>query len=294
MRGEERDDPAGAAHQPAHVLADRVQDRLRDVEHAQVPRFDELRAQLQAEAFQWDNKPLAHAILALQSAGRELQFLPLRQGWIARLLGRHRAAHAQFVAAHGRIAALASEVASHLARLAECHDDRSAGPRGALLEIDKEMKSLATAVDEGVTWLQHMCTQLAQARHQGREEPQLESLVERAQSDTQQFKRLQAMEELVHGIVVRGNTILARRAALIEQVRADVALFQQAWTQRLGQLVEELKAGRSAVPLIPKAIESHDDLMKRLGATVDGCNALQHEEHLFAQQLELLQAEIGR
>ena len=294
MRGEEKNDPGGAARQPPHVLAVWVQAQLRDIEQNQVQRLDQLRARLQAEAFQWDHKPLAQAILGLQSAGRELQFLPLRQGWIARLLGRHRVAHTQFIVAHARVTALAAEVRTQLGQMAACHEDRAAGPRRALLEIDMEMKTLEKWVDQGVTWLQDMCTQLAEARQQGRDEPQHASFAEAAQSYTQQFKRLQTVEELVHGLIVRGNTILARRAALLEQVRADAQLFEQAWSQRLDHLVDELKAERSALPHIPKAIESHDDLMRRLGASVDACSALQHEEELFAQQLELLQAEIGR
>jgi hypothetical protein len=281
-----------APGQPPYVLAAWIQQQLDDIASTQVKRLIELRTRLQTEAFEWDNASLAQAVLALQSAGRELAFLPLRQSFFSRLLGRQRAAHAQFVAAHERIVSCAAQVKSELLAFAVGHKDHNSGARRVLVEFDMEGKSLSADADQGITWLQDMCTQLGQARASGDAGDELAALAEAAQAFTQTFKRLEAAISMAHDIVIRGNNVLERRVALLEQVRADMESFDKVWTQRLAGVVGALKAGRNAVPAIPKAIEAHDDLMKRLAASVDACSALQREEHLMAQHLGMLHQEL--
>jgi predicted aconitase len=86
--------------------------------------------------------------------------------------------------------------------------------------------------------------------------------------------------------------VLDRRAALLEQVRVEMREFDAHWMARLGELVAVMRAGRNAIPAIPKAIEAHNDFMKRLAASVDACGALQHEERLLAQHLAMLQEDL--
>jgi hypothetical protein len=294
MPGEERNDPGAVPRPPAHVLAARIGEQLGDIGRARLARIDRLRAGLQSGDFHWDNTPLAQAVLAVHSAGRELQFAPLRPGWAARLLGKHRAAYDRFIAAHERITGCATQARAQAELAAARQRECMPAARRLVAELESELDSLDARVDEGVTWLQDMCTQLAQARAQGREEPQHASLAEAAQSHTQQFKRMQAVSTMAHDIAVRGNTILARRAAMVEHARADAELFERIWSPRLAPLVAALKDGRSPADHIPKAIEVHDDLMKRLAATVDACGALQLEEHLMDEHLTLLREEIER
>src|SRR5438105_3154981 len=118
MRGIYTDPEANpAASQPPYVLAAWIQEQLGDIHKTQIRRLQQLRARLQTEAFEWDDAMLAQATTALHSAGRELHFLPLRQGFIGRLLGRHRAANARFIAAYDRVVACASQLKAELAQL---------------------------------------------------------------------------------------------------------------------------------------------------------------------------------
>lgn len=282
------------SHQPPHVLAVWIQQQLQDIRETQVKRLLQLRTRLQTQAFEWDHALLARAIVTLQAAGRELAFLPLQPGLFARLMGRHRAANARFIAAHEAVLACAAHVRAEFKDLSTEHKEHTSGARRVIVELDIEWKSLNADADQGVTWLQDMCTQLAEAKQAGREDRELDAFAEAAQAFTQQFKQLEAVISMAHDIAVRGNNVLERRQALLEQVRADLEGFDKVWTLRVGAVVSALKAERSPVPVIPKAIAAHDELMKRLAATVDACGALQNEEHLMAQQLGMLHQELVR
>lgn len=292
MRGEDKAEP-GAPRQSAHVLAAWVRDQLADVGRSQVARIDELRGRLQADGFRCDNSQLAQAILAMNSAARQLQFQHLRQGWLARLLGRRRAARAHFMAAFDRIAGCASEIKTHLERESPRQLEHISSGRRIMLELDMELQSLHTWVDQGVNWLQDMCSQLAEARTQRRDEPQHSSLAEAAQRYTLEFKRLESVATLTRDVALRASTILARRSALLEQSHKDVETFEKTWVPRLSQLVAAMRIGERATPHIPKAIEAHDELKRRFSASADACGALQQEEHLLAEQLVLLQRHIA-
>lgn len=294
VQGDDKNNhPAGApTRQPPYVLAVWIQDLLREMRQAHIAQLEQARQRLQSTAFDWDDAQLAAAVTALHSSGRELHFMALRHGWFARLLGRHRAAHARFVAACTRIAACASELRAQAKALSGSSQEAMHAARRALLEIGLEVERFSAAIDQGVTWLQDMCTQLADARGQGSEDPQLASLAEAAQLFTQEFKRLQAVSSMANDLCVRGSTVLQRRAVLLAQVQADMERFDKVWTPRLGPLLADLKAGLSPAGAIPKAAEAHEELMKRLAASADACGALQHEEHLLAQELALWREEL--
>jgi hypothetical protein len=295
MRGEPQDDPGDAAgREPAAVLAARIQRQLDELYEARAPRLAQGCVRLQSGVFGWDTTAVVQTVSALHSAGRQLHFLPLRQSWIARLLGRHRAAHARFIATCERIIACAGPAKAQVLALAGGEQDHTAAARQALLEFDLEQQRLNAAIDQGVTWLQDMCTQLAGARGRGSDDRELESLAEAAQRFTQEFKRLQSMGAMAQDIAMRGNTVLQRRAALLAQLRLGMERMDNGWVDRVGDLVKQLKAGRSATRAIPKAIEAHDEMMKRLAAAIDACGALQHEEHLLARHLGLLHEKLQR
>jgi hypothetical protein len=286
--------PNTAPPQPAYALAAAIRRQLVEMRSTHVYRLDQLRARLHADLFEWDNALLAQALAALHSAGRAIHFPSLRQGPLARLLGRERAARAHFIAAFGRIVACASQVKTQLADLAIGNGPAMLGGTRVLAEMESESRALDEGIDQGVTCLHDLCTQLADARTPGRNESQLATLAELAQFFMQEFKYLQTMSSMARDIAVRGNSVLARRAALLDQARAHIQAFDQVWTQRLGDIVTELQAGRGAQPHIPKAVETHDELLKRLAAGADACMALQHEEHLMAHQLGMLAREIER
>jgi hypothetical protein len=281
-------DPDETPRQPAYVLSAWIAEQLQDVRQAQLRRLEQLRARLQSDAFQWDCRPLAQDIHQLHVAGRELRFLDLRHGWLARMLGRHRAAHARFAGAVGRIEGCERRVKTRAAELAATYKSHTSGARRSLVELDMEWQALGAEVDQGVTWLQDMCTQIGEARAQGSDDPQLDTLAEAAQAYTQAFKRLQSASEMAREISVRGHGVLERRAALLDQVKAGVDAFEKLWTRKIEPVLDAARAGNGAVPGIPKAVEAHDDWMKSVSATIDACTALQHEEHLMAQHLGML------
>jgi hypothetical protein len=286
-------DAKGAARQPAYVLCAWIKDLLREIRAERLARLQQLRVRLHGATFDWDNAQLARAVLDMHAAGRDLHFLPLRQGLIARLLGRHRAAQARFMALHQRIADCASQVKAQREELVAAGDrERAAAARRVLLEIDMERQALHTGIEQAVTWLQDMCMQLADARASGEGDQELESLAEAAQLFTQELKRLEGIVSTAQDIRLRGNTVFDRRVALLEQVCGDLESFGKHWSPRVALLVADLQAGGNGFAAIPKAIEAHDDLMKRLSATVDACGALQGEENLMAQHLGMLDEEL--
>jgi hypothetical protein len=290
VRSDDKNDPGGAAPPPdADELAARIRDLLHEIGHVRIAQLHELRARLQASASEWDDAAFAAAVFSLHSAWRELRFMPLRQGWIAHLLGRHRAAQARFIAAFEHIVACASRVKTHIETLADTSPDSLATMRSVLLAIGDALEQFDAAIDRGVTWLQDMCTQLADAPTAGGDGIQLARLAmlaQAAQLFTQEFKRLQSASEMAQDVALRGNTVLMRRTALLAQVRSDIRMLDETWMPRLAPVVAALGAGRNAAPAIPKAIEAHEELMKRLSAAVDACGALRHQEPLLARELE--------
>jgi hypothetical protein len=284
------DDPTGAApRKPAGVLAAQIRGLLAEMLHVRIVRLQRLRARLQGHAFEWDDAPLMAAVSALHSAARELRFAPLRHGWMARLLGRHRPADARFLAAYEHVAACALQLKAHMLALASMGRESLTATRGALQQLGADLEQFDARIEEGVTWLQEMCTQLADARTQGSDDPQLATLAEAAQLFTQEFKWLQSASTMGQDVALRGNTVLQRRTALLAQLRIDMHMLDETWTPRLARVAAELTAGRNAVRLFPAAIEAHEELMKRLSAALDACGALRHQEPLLAQQLALWQ-----
>jgi hypothetical protein len=137
-----------------------------------------------------------------------------------------------------------------------------------------------------------MCTQLADARSAGREDDDLATMAETAQFFMQELRWLQSVSSVAQDAGVRARSVLTRRSVLLEQARGELVTFEQAWVHRLGEVAAALDARRDPQPHIPKAIEVHDELMKRLEASTDACAALQHEEHVMAHQLAMLQREL--
>lgn len=291
MTGIQNDNNAGE-RQPPHVLAAWMQDQLADVQDEQVRRLAQLRSQLQSDLFEWDSMSLGQAVATLNSSCREVKFDELRHGWLARKLGKHKPFYARFVGAYERMIACEVRIKTVGTQLAADHKTHAAGAKRALLEMGIECKGLQSEVDQGLTWLQDMIEQLniLGARNSG--DPQLPPLAEAAQALTQRYKRLQSGASIAQELGVRGQSLLDRRAALLEQVRGDVDYFEKNWVRMIGKVAGDAKAGRSSFPGIGDAVEAHDELVRRLGNTSESCSALQHEEHLMAQHLEMLRKEL--
>jgi hypothetical protein len=275
--------------QPADVLDAWIRELLGEVQGSQTQPLVQLCSQLQAELFQWDNAPLAQALVDTNFAGRDLSFLPLHRGWLARLFGRHRAAYLRFVASHSRMLDRASKVKAQACTLDADREQHAAAARQSISGIDAAQQAINAAVEEAVNWLQDMCTQLAEARAGGNVDARLQTLAESAQFHTQVLKIMQAASTMAREIVVRAGSVLERRLALLEKVRAGMQEFEGNWTSRLGRLVDDLRANRNAAPAAQKAIEAHNDFMKRLASAVDACGALQHEERLLSEHIAILQ-----
>jgi hypothetical protein len=290
MRGAPADgDSEQVPQQPAEVLDSWIRDRLDEMQGAQAQRLVHACAQLNAELLRWDNAALAQALVEMNFAGRDLSFLPLHRNWVMRLAGRHRSAYARFIASHSRVNGRAGNVQSQAAKL-EAGRERQADAAGAwIAEIESAQQAIHAAVEEAVNWLQSMCTQLAGARTGGSDDSRMQTLAESAQFHTLVLKRFQAAGTMAHDIVVRAAHVLERRAALLDKVRGGMKDFEANWRPRLGRLLDDLRANRSAAPAAPKAIEAHNDFMKRLAAAVDASGALQHEERLLSEHIAILQ-----
>lgn len=283
------DSEAGSAtRQPPKVLAAWIGELLADVNGAQVRKLRELRAALQAGALEWDAAGLAHWINALHSAGRELHFENLQPTWLERITGRYRTAHARFIAAHERMLGCAAQLRAEAESLAKALRGHTVAARRLLVEFDLEWNALQREVDQGVNWLEALCAQLGEPGVGGAKDPQLERLAAHAQGQTRELKRLQVAASISREVGVRAQALIHRRSILLDHAQADAEAFGKNWTRALGKLVADLEAGRTSLPGIPQALQTHDELMKRLTARADACSALHHEEHLLAQQLERL------
>jgi hypothetical protein len=290
MQGAPADgDSEQVPHQPADVLDAWIRDRLDETQGLQAQRLVQACSRLNAELLSWDNAGLAQALVDMNFAGRDLSFLPLHRAWIMRLAGRHRPAYARFIASHAHIDLRANSVKGHAARLEDARVPQAEAARGWIAEIEAAQQAIHTAVEESVNWLQAMCTQLAGARAGGSHDARLQTLAESAQFHTLALKRFQAAGTMAHDIVVRAAHVLERRAALLDKVRSGMKEFEANWRPRLAQLLDDLRADKNAARAAPKAIEAHNDLMKRLAAAVDACGALQHEERLLSEHIAILQ-----
>jgi hypothetical protein len=284
-------DPNTNPHDPGQPAA-RIRRQLDDIHHQHLPRLAQALARLQADAADWDNTPLAQALVAFHAAGRAMHPASLRQGWLSRLFGSYREACTQFVAAYERMAACEAQVKTHLAQLSAGGMEKHLAAREAFAGFETESAALDAAIDEGVNGLQAMCTQLADERAGGRYDDELTTRAEKAQFFMQDFKRLQSLSSAVQDAVVRARTVLTRRGALLDQAKAELVTFEQAWVHRMSDVVSAIHATRNPAPVLPKAQEVHEELMKRLSASADASAALQHEEHLMAQQLAALQQDL--
>lgn len=291
MTGIQNDNNAGAG-QPPQVLAAWMQDQLADVQDEQVRRVAELRSQLQSDTFEWDSVSLGQGVATLNSSCREVKFDELRHGWLARKMGKHKAFYAKFVGAYERMIACQVRIKTVGTKLAGDHKANAASAKRVLVELGIECKGLQSEVDQGLTWLQDMIGQLNALGARNSSDPQLAPLAETAQALTQRYKRLQSAASIAQELGVRGQSLLDRRAALLEQVRADVDYFEKNWVRMIGKVAGDAKAGRSSFPGLADAVEAHDELVRRLGMTSESCIALQHEEHLMAQHLEMLRKEL--
>ena len=288
MQGNDKGGEGPQSRQPAPVVSAWIRELLAEVQGSQVRKLEQLRELLQGEIFSWNNTPLAEVLQMLYSGGRELHFAELRPGWLQRALGRHRVAYQHFAAAVDRMEKTVAGATGHALSLAGTFKDHNQAARRVLVELELECKDLTAEMEQGVTWLQQMCEDINQQRGKMVPDGRLATLAENAQSYTQEFKRLQAISTMVRDVGVRGQAILDRRTALLEQVRLALDFFEKQWSLRVGEIATAVRAGHSSLPGIPPAIEAHDDAMKRLEAALDACGALQGEEHFMSEQLALL------
>lgn len=269
-------------------LSGKIRALLGDVEARHLRKLEQLRARLQSRIFEWDHGELADALQQLHAGGRELHFAELRPGWIQRVLGRHRAGFQRFAAEADRMDSAAAAAREHAQALAAEFKEHDEAVRRVFMELDLECKELTAALERGVTWLQQMCEEINDKRTHGSTDSGLATLAETAQAYTQDFKHLQSISSKVRDIDVRGHAILDRRAALLEQVRAQMDHFEKQWNAHVGEVAAAVRAGHHRLSGIPKAIEAHGEAMKRLDATLDACGALQGEEQFMTDQLDAL------
>jgi hypothetical protein len=293
MAGIYNEDTPGGMRQPPHVLAAWMQEQIGELLGTHAQRLSELRAEMQSIAFEWDASLIAQSVSTLRSAGRELRFDTLRHGWLARRLGKHKVFHARFATAYDRMLDAAQRLKREAVELGGASlKNHVAGAKRALLELEMESAALQAEVERGVTWLQDMCVQINEERQQGSTDPQLDSLAEAALAFTQEYKRLEASSSIVRDMKVRMQGLLDRRSALIEVVCADTDKMAKEWTRTVGRIASDIDAGRSSFPGIGEASEAHDEVMRRLESVTEACTAMQHEEHLVAQHLDMLRREL--
>ena len=281
-----------ASGQPPQVLAAWMRDQMGDLHEGPLRTLADLRGQLQALAFEWDATAMAQAVGNLRSTSRELHFDNLRPGWFARRMGKHKPVYARFVGAYERIVGAARNVKVEAAQLAGAFKGHAASVKRVMVGIDIESKALQAEVELGVTWLQDLCLQLNQQRELGSTESDLAVLAEAAQAFTQEYKSLQSVSSIAREIGVRMQGLLDRRNALAELIRGDMDKFDKGWSRIIGRVSGEMDAGRTSIPGLGEAAEAHEEFSSRLANAAEACSALQNEEHLMVQHLDMLRREL--
>ena len=283
---------AQAESQPPQVLGAWVQEQLAELARGPVRRLADLQARLRATAHEWDPGGLDHALSALVAAAPELRFDELGVGWFGRRFGRHKPVYARFVAAYEDIVALALELRKQQSQLIALHKEQASASRRLLVELGGESDNLQAGLEQGVTWLQDMWTQISRQREDGYADTALADLAEAAQAFTHEFKRMQAIAGVARDLAVRMQGLLDRRAALCDLARRDLEKIDGPWTRAVGGVAAQMKSGRPPITGVEGAREEHMQLMRRLDVTLDSCSALQHEQQVVAQHLELLRREL--
>ena len=290
--GSREENEAQAESQPPQVLGAWVHQQLTELEQVPVRQLADLQGRLRATAHDWDAGALEYALTALATAASELRFDELRVGWFARQVGRHKPVYARFAAAHERAVAQAGELRAQQGRLLALHKDQAAASRRVLVELGAGADALQAGLEQGVTWLQEMWTQISRQREEGGADTALADLAEAAQAFTHEFKRMQGIAGIAGDLGVRMQGLLDRRAALCDLARRDLEKIEGPWARAMAAALAEMKAGRASVGGVAAAVEEHMQLLRRLDVTLDSCSALQQEQHVVAQHLELLRREL--
>lgn len=291
--GSERGPTDPVSQRSAAALGAQVRAQLSAMQRTQVSAIERSRDHLEREIFSWDNAPLAQALQALHSAGRDLHLSQLRTSWLQRVLRGHPAHFQRFAGASARVGAAAAAVQ---AQVADMHGRFMAHERGArrlIDELDTACRALGGELDRGVTLLQEMCNEIEARRKGGSPDPQLSVLAEQAQLYTEDFRHLQSIDAMVCEIDLRARGILGRRAALLHQLQSEMASSLREWIEQVGELSGEVRAGKLRVPALGKTIEAHDEAMKHIEHALDASGALRGEEDLMRQQLEQLRATLA-
>lgn len=287
------DAPAPAPQQPAHVLGTWIDEQLRDMQAGQVARFAELRAQLQSDAFEWDNASLARGVVVLLEEAQQLDFDGLRQrGGVLGFFRSGGGGRKEFIARFRQVMQAARAVKAQFAELSGSHRAHTSSARRLLVELEMEQQSLRRDVNQAVEWLAGMTQDIAR-RGEGSDPARLELMIKRGEFFATHLKRLHALQEMAAAIHLVGLNVLERRASLLDQMRMDLDGFEKIWERRVGNVAADVEKGVSSIPGWDKAFEAHGELVARLEGTQAACDALQVEEHNMGLHLANLRQELA-
>ena len=286
------DSGAARTGQPPHVLAAWIRELLGEIETIQLRKLQQLRERIESRGPDRESAQMGQTVAQLHSAAPELQFTGLRLGWLDVAMGRQKNVAARFCAAYERVAACVATLKLNMREAVATHKDHITATRRVLVELDLECKELGIEMEQGLGWLQELWAELNLRRQLADKDPKLAVFAQAAEAYTKGFKRLQSVTAVAREISVRGQHLIERRSALLEQVRADLEFSEKRWDRRVGALADDMRAGKTSPVGVPEAMEVHEELMKRLAAAVDASSALQNEEQLMEEQLGMLRTAI--
>jgi len=279
-----------AFDQPAGVLATWIDEQLRDIRSNQVARLAQLRVRLQTDAFEWDNAALTRAVEVMREQANELNLDALRRRGVLSLL-RRPPPRGRFAAQYGRVVAAAASVRKHAEDLAENFIAHTSGARRVLLELEMEQQSLAADLAQAIGWLEAMSQDMHRRGSDPAQAERMALLARRAGVYTTQLKRLHVLQDMAAGVCAIGRNVIERRAALIEQLRADLDGFQKVWQRRVGNLAGAAPRAPTSAAL-DAAFGAQGELLSRLEDTCAACEALQLEEHQVGLRLAAMRTEL--
>jgi hypothetical protein len=226
----------------------------------------------------------------MREEANELNLDALRRRGIFSLLRRPRGG-GRFVAQYARVVAAAAVVRKHADDLAGNFIAHTSGARRVLLELEMEQQSLAADLAQAVEWLEAMSQDMHKRGSDPAQSERLNRLARRAGFYAAQLKRLHVVQDMAAGVCAIGRNVIERRAALIEQLRADLDGFQKVWQHRVGNLSRDSSRAPASAALAA-AFEAQGELLSRMEDTCAACEALQLEEHQVGLRLAAMRTEL--
>jgi uncharacterized protein YaaN involved in tellurite resistance len=268
-----------------------------DAGHPHVRRLAELRADLQVQATRRDLSPLAAAIAGVAATLPKLDFAVLQQktGFFARLAGKSRTTVTEFASQFDSIDGALDELAARAKALQASQGDQASRTEMTLVEFEVEFRALEKIIDQGARWLHDMRTELKEREARGGDEATLAQIRadgERCELLVARLKNLRSLSSAAQASHQQARSAAARRAALVDSLRTQVAAKVKDWRTRIEPLATSARNGEVPTLGLEGPMDRHRDMQLCIKEAAADCGQMQSHEQSLAENLDSLGAHL--